>query len=378
VNHDLAEAIRNAAQRHGFAECEFAAAGDPPGIAPFAAWLARGEHGEMQWMERTAAKREDPSLVLAGVQTVITLLSDYGAPDEPRTAGSGVVARYARGRDYHKVLTARLKRLCAELSELAGGGHAFRYYVDTGPVLEKPWAERAGLGWAGKHTNLVSRDRGNWTFCAEILTTLVVPPGEPHADYCGSCSACITACPTAAIVAPYQLDARRCISYLTIELRGPIPREFRAAIGDRVYGCDDCLAACPWNRFAAAAAGNVAIDAELAPRPGQSFPDLVGLLELDEARYAERFHGTALTRAKRDGLRRNAAVALGNTGGPGAAPPLTRALNDESALLRGHAAWALGRIGDAAAQRALDARAAIERDGWVQEEIQAARAECGG
>lgn len=365
----LRETIRSRARLLGFSACGFAAAQDAPGIAPFATWLAREQHGEMHWIERTAAKREDPALVVPGVQTVIALLANYGAPEERRDSGSGVVARYARGRDYHTVLTQRLKQLCAQLHEIGGGTHAFRYYVDTGPVLEKPWAELAGLGWIGKHTNLVSRTQGNWTFCAEILTTLPLAPDPPHADLCGSCDRCMRACPTDAIIAPYQLDARRCISYLTIELRGAIPRGFRAAIGDRVYGCDDCLAACPWNRFAAAAADRAAVDPALAPRAGQSFPDLVELLELSETDYARRFHGTALTRAKRRGLRRNAAVALGNTGGARAVPPLTRALHDDEPLVRGHAAWALGRIGGATARAALDAQAAVESDGWVLEEI---------
>ncbi|MHC5019967.1 MAG: tRNA epoxyqueuosine(34) reductase QueG [Planctomycetota bacterium] len=367
---ELPARVRALARTHGFTQCGFAAADAPaPGSDAFGAWLTQGRHGDMRWMERTAAKRSDPAQVLPGARAVIALLVDYGAPAPPRAAGSGVIARYARGRDYHKVVTARLKRLCAALADIAGGAHAFRWYVDTGPVLEKPWAQRAGLGWIGKHTNLVSSRLGSWTFCAEILTTLPLPPDAPHADRCGSCRRCLPACPTQAITAPYQLDARRCISYLTIELRGPIPREFRAAIGDRVYGCDDCLAVCPWNRFAAAAAGHAAADPDLAPRPGQSFLDLTALLALTEADYAERFHGTALTRAKRSGLRRNAAVALGNTGGPAAVPPLVAALQDDDPLVRGHAAWALGRLGGDAARAALEARAAIEPDGWVREEL---------
>jgi epoxyqueuosine reductase len=280
----------------------------------------------------------------------------------------GRVARYARGRDYHKVFTRRLRDLEVRLVR-AFPGVRTRPYVDTGPVLEKLWAERAGLGWRGKHTNLVSRARGSWFLLGEILLDVDLEPDPAEADHCGTCTRCITACPTGAITAPYHLDARRCISYLTIEHRGFLPRELREAVGDRVFGCDDCLEVCPWNRFA-----RDAREVDFRPRPQATAPLLADLVALDEAGFRERFAGTALLRAKREGLARNACVALGNSGDPAAVPVLVRALGDVSPVVRGHAAWALGRFPGAASREALTAALSRERDPRAREEMERALA----
>ncbi len=311
-------------------------------------------------------------LVLVGALAPREVPMGYVTPAPPPMPTSSALeilnARYARGEDYHRVLGDRLRRFADALPALLGPGETFRS-VDTGAVLEKAWAERAGIGWTGKHTNLVSRELGSWTFLGVLLTTAALPPDPPHGDFCGACDRCMRACPTGAIVAPYQLDARLCISYLTIELRGAIPRPLRPLLGNRVFGCDDCLAVCPWNRFATEAR-----DPALAPPRGLAFPDLVSLLRLGEGEYRERFRRTALHRAKRSGLRRNAAVALGNVGGPGAVPPLAEALADPDPLVRGHAAWALGAVGGTEAKEALAARARVENDSFVADEIVAAQA----
>ncbi|MCI0341675.1 MAG: tRNA epoxyqueuosine(34) reductase QueG [Planctomycetales bacterium] len=360
-------ALRERAAALGFARCGIAAAGPAPGAGRLREWLGAGRHGEMGYMARTADDRADPRRLLPGVRSVLTLLANYWAgPEGPAPPGAGVVARYARGEDYHRVLGARLRRFTAALAEVLGATESF-LSVDTGAVLEKAWAEAAGVGWTGRHTNLVSRDLGSWTFLGVVLTTADLPPDAPQGDFCGTCDRCLRACPTGAIVAPYQLDARLCISYLTIELRGPIPRPLRPLLGNRVFGCDDCLAVCPWNRFA-----REARDPALAPPRGLAFPDLVGLLRLGEEEYRERYRATALHRARRSGLRRNAAVALGNVGGPAAAGPLAEALGDPAPLVRGHAAWALGAVGGPVARGALAERAGGEADAWVAEEIGAA------
>jgi epoxyqueuosine reductase len=251
---------------------------------------------------------------------------------------SGEIARYARFSDYHEVLGGRLKELAAFVNALGGGTRSL-WYVDTGPLLERDLAQRAGLGFIGKHTNLISRKLGNWIFLAEIITTLELEADAPEKNRCGSCVRCIEACPTAAITAPFQLDARRCISYLTIELKGSIPEELRPLIGRRIYGCDDCLAVCPWNRFARQGA-------MMRPhyRPDLAAPDLIELLSLDQAAFERRFAGTPIRRAKRRGLLRNVCVALGNIGDESALPALERAAADAEPLVAEHARWAIGRI----------------------------------
>ena len=253
--------------------------------------------------------------------------------------GAGEIARYARFDDYHDVVGGRLKALAEFVNQLGGEGTRSLWYVDTGPLLERDLAQRAGLGFIGKHTNLISRKLGNWFFLAEIITTLELEPDAPEKNHCGSCRRCLAACPTGAILAPFQLDARRCISYLTIELKGAIPVEWRAAMGHRIYGCDDCLAACPWNRFARAGA----MMAEKR-RPGLEGPDLLELLTLDGAAFQRRFAGTPILRARRRGFLRNVCVALGNMGGAEALSALQRAATDEEPLIAEHASWAIAQI----------------------------------
>jgi epoxyqueuosine reductase len=289
----------------------------------------------MAYLERNAPKRVDPLQVLAGARSIITLAASYHDP----SARSGLIARYARYRDYHDVLSERLKQLTEFVNKLGGEGARSLWYVDTGPLLERELAQRAGLGFIGKHTNLISRQLGNWIFLSEIITTLAIEPDAPEKNHCGSCTRCITACPTAAITAPFQLDARRCISYLTIELKGAIPLELRPAIGDRIFGCDDCLQACPWNRFARE--GQMM---KAHARPDLAQPDLLELLSLDEAGFKRCFAGTPMLRAKRRGLLRNVCVALGNIGDEKALPALRKAATDPEPLIAEHAVWAIERI----------------------------------
>jgi epoxyqueuosine reductase len=335
-------AIRERARALGFDACRFTSARPPDHAAEFQRWLDAGRHGEMGYLQRTARKRMDPALVLADAKTIITLAVSYNiAPTAhaPKAGATGPIARYARFSDYHVVLGERLKTLAGFIDQGSPGGGRSLWYVDTGPLLERDLAQRAGLGFIGKHASLISRQWGNWILLAEILTTLEIEPDAPERNHCGSCRRCIDACPTAAITAPFQLDARRCISYLTIELKGPIPEEFRTAIGNRIFGCDDCLAVCPWNRFAREGAlMRPHYRAELAA------PDLAELLSLDEAGFKRRFAGTPILRAKRRGFLRNVCVALGNCGDPGALPALARAAADPDPLIAEHAKWAIGKL----------------------------------
>ncbi|MEY2428521.1 MAG: epoxyqueuosine reductase [Verrucomicrobiota bacterium] len=301
----------------------------------------------MGYLARNAHKRVNPQQVLAAARSIITLAVSYdgklGRSEIPhsalRTPRSGVVARYARYADYHEVIGQRLKVLTEFVNQIAGAHTRSLWYVDTGPLLERDLAQRSGLGFIGKHTNLIGRRLGNWFFLAEIITTAELPPDEPERNRCGTCTRCIAACPTAAIKAPFQLDARRCISYLTIELKGSIPVELRAAIGNRIYGCDDCLAVCPWNRFAREGALMKSHE-----RPDIATPDLLELLSLDEAGFKRRFAGTPILRAKRRGLLRNVCVALGNIGDPSALPALRKAKGDSDGLIAEHAVWAIDQI----------------------------------
>jgi epoxyqueuosine reductase len=338
-------AIQQRALELGFDDCRFTTARSPEHADSFQDWLQAGRHGEMAWLARNAEKRVDPDKVLAGAKTIITLATSYstshntGTDGRTMPAGTGVVARYARYADYHDVLGRALKELTGDILRLGGAGTAALWYVDTGPLLERDLAQRAGVGFTGKHTNLISRRLGNWVFLSEIITTLELAPDAPEKNRCGSCTRCITACPTNAITAPFELDARRCISYLTIELKGAIPVELRPAIGNRIYGCDDCLAACPWNRFAQE--GKLM---QAQGRPDLQTPDLLELLRLDEAGFKARFAGTPILRTKRRGLLRNVCVALGNTAGAEALPHLARAAADPEPLIAEHARWAEERI----------------------------------
>ena len=335
-------AIQQRALELGFDDCRFTTAQPPDHTGAFQDWLQAGKQGEMAWLARNGEKRLDPRKVLAGAKTIISLAASYDTPGSDRTAptGAGVVARYARFTDYHEVLGGALKVLNDYVIQLGGGATAARWYVDTGPLLERDLAGRAGLGFTGKHTNLISRRLGNWLFLSEIITTLELEPDPPERNHCGTCTRCLTACPTQAITAPFQLYARRCISYLTIELKGAIPVELRPAIGNRIYGCDDCLAVCPWNRFARE--GKLM---QAHVRPDLQAPDLIELLQLDEAGFKARFAHTPLLRTKRRGLLRNVCVALGNTANAVALPALAKAARDPEPLIAEHAQWAMERIG---------------------------------
>jgi epoxyqueuosine reductase len=348
-------AIRQRALELGFDDCRFTTAAAPDSAESFQKWIARKQHGEMAWLERNAPKRIDPQRVLNGARSVICLAASYVtkrpltpplSPSDGERGGvrgfqrpTGVVARYARFDDYHDVLGERLKTLVNFIDTVADRKIRSLWYVDTGPVLERDFAQRAGLGFVGKHTNLISHRLGNWIFLAEILTTLELEPDAPERNHCGKCIRCIAACPTNAITAPFELDARKCISCLTIELKGAIPVEMRPAIGNRIYGCDDCLAACPWNRFARE--GSL-----MNPHARKDLeqPDLIELLQLDEAGFKSRFAGTPMLRTKRRGLLRNVCVALGNVGDNHALPHLQKAAADLEPLIGEHARWAMGQI----------------------------------
>jgi epoxyqueuosine reductase len=341
----MKERIREQARELGFDDCRFTTAQPPESAPALQAWIQAGKHGTMAYLERNAAKRCNPNQVLPNAQSIITLASSYlppsPAPLTDAAANSepkGVVARYARYADYHEILGQALAHLVSFMDGLRPGERSL-WYVDTGPLLERDFAQRSGLGFIGKHTNVISRKLGNWIFLSEIITTLPLPPDAPEINRCGSCTRCIAACPTQAILEPFQLDARRCISYLTIELKGSIPLEFREAMGNRIYGCDDCLAACPWNRFAQA--GRAMTEHF---RADLTTPHLLTLLELDDAGFKRKFSGTPMLRTKRRGLLRNVCVALGNVGDASALPGLERAATDPEPLIAEHAAWAISSI----------------------------------
>ena len=372
------EELRQRLHALGFDEVRFArVAGAAPGAEALRSWLAEGLHADLAWMERTAEKRAQPGLVLPGAQSVILLGVNYWR-DEKRKAGGPVWARYALHDDYHDTLKAGLVAAGKAIEEVFGvGGADYRYYVDTGPVLERGWAARAGLGFIGKNTMLISRRFGNWLLLASILTRLELAPDAPLGKksekekpvglLCGKCTRCMDACPTGALPRPGVLDARRCISYQTIENRGIIPRELRPGIGPRIYGCDICLEVCPWNRFARTARSVLlAARGEIAELP------LRELLELTPARFAEVFRGTAIKRVKLAGLLRNACVAAGNSGDTGLLEPLARLAGHALPVVRAHAVWAVFRLaGPASGKEILAAARAAETDAVVREEYEA-------
>jgi epoxyqueuosine reductase len=336
----------------GFATIGFAPAADDPLRAKrLREWLAAGHHGEMDWMETRAEVRQGPQSMWPEAQSVIALGMSYAPDGDPLAlAGEPERARisvYAQGRDYHDVVKKALKALARWLvaeADCMGIAAALKVFVDTAPVMEKPLGQAAGIGWQGKHTNLVSREHGSWLFLGAIYTTVPFAPDTPHVEHCGSCKACQTACPTDAFPAAYRLDARRCISYLTIEHKGPIPHEFREAIGNRIYGCDDCLAVCPWNKFASAAARHLAF----APREELAAPLLAELLALDDMGFRELFPGSPIKRIGRDRFVRNCLIAAGNSGLPELVPQVQALLSDEDPVVAEAAGWALDRLTAAA------------------------------
>jgi epoxyqueuosine reductase len=331
-----------------------------------AAYLAEGCHGDMAWLAESAERRAAPQNLWAAAKSVIVLGLNYGPHEDPLAAlkrsDRGAISVYAQGRDYHSVIKGRLKQLARTIA--AEYQTEVKLFADTAPVMEKPIAARAGVGWQGKHTNLVSREHGSWLFLGEIFTALELPPDAPEANSCGSCRRCLEICPTGAIPAPYRLDSRRCISYLTIEHKGHIPRELRAPIGNRIYGCDDCLAVCPWNKFA-----HRATELALRPRAELTAPRLVDLAALDDQAFREVFAGTAIKRVGRDRFVRNVLIALGNTGERAVVPVVERRLADSSPLVRAMAVWALSRVADRATFAALKQRyLATETDAAVRVE----------
>jgi epoxyqueuosine reductase len=343
---------------------------DPAAIADaakhFRAFLEAGAHGDMDWLAAHPERRMDPRVLWAGVRSVIMLGVNYGPDENPllileqRTRGA--ISVYARGDDYHDLIKKRLKALARWLIATMGG--EVKVFVDTAAVMEKPLAQAAGLGWQGKHTNLVSREFGSWLFLGAIFTTLDLPRDEPEADHCGSCQACLDICPTAAFPEPYRLDARRCISYLTIENKGPIPHEFRKAIGNRIYGCDDCLAVCPWNKFA-----QQGRETKLAARDELRAPSLADLAELDDAAFRVRFAKSPVKRIGRDRFVRNVLIAIGNSNDKGLAAAAERLTDDENPMVRGAAVWALSQL---IGREEFEGRAA---EAWNSEPDETVRAE---
>ena len=346
----LSGKLKEEAARLGFAACGIAPARlEGPGAERFEAWLDEGMHGDMAWMEERAAQRRSPQGLWPEAKSVIALGMSYAPAadplalaDEPERAR---ISCYAQGSDYHDVVKKALKALARWLiAEAEREGLAdvqVKVFTDTAPVLEKPLGERAGLGWQGKHSNMVSRTHGSWLFLGEIYTTLDLPTDAPGEDRCGSCSACQSACPTGAFPKPYVVDARRCISYLTIEHKGPVPEEFREALGNRIYGCDDCLAVCPWNKFAQAAQANRAF----LPRAELAAPRLAELLALDDAGFRKLFSGSPIKRIGRNRFVRNCLYAAGNSGDAGLIGPVRALLDDPDPVVAEAALWAAARLG---------------------------------
>jgi epoxyqueuosine reductase len=369
---DLRQRLEARARDLGFDLCRVAAPDAIP-LAPerLASWLAEGAQGDMDWMAETQARRADPRVLWPDVRSVILLAMNYGPEEDPLAAltdpRAANISVYARHRDYHDVMKGRLKQLASWLLAETGGGDV-KVFVDTAPVMEKPLAQAAGLGWQGRHTNLVSRSHGSWLFLGSIFTTLDLPRDAPEVDHCGSCHACLDACPTQAFPAPYRLDARRCISYLTIEHKGHIAPEFRAPIGNRIYGCDDCLAACPWNKFVQAAR-----EAKLQARDDLRAPRLADLVRLDEAGFRALFSGSPVKRVGHVRFLRNVLIAIGNSGDTDLTDAVRAHLDHASPLVRAMAVWALSRLVDRVTLRDAAARwQDAEPDAAVRDEWQRA------
>jgi epoxyqueuosine reductase len=362
----LRDALTQQALTLGF-DC--AGVTDPEAIAEaakyFRDFLDAGSHGDMDWLAANPERRADPRVLWADVGSVIMLGVNYGPDEDPLAVleqrTSGAISVYARGDDYHDLIKKRLKTLARWLVATAGG--EVKVFVDTAAVMEKPLAQAAGLGWQGKHTNLVSREFGSWLFLGVIFTTLKLPRDNADIDHCGSCQACLDICPTSAFPAPYKLDARRCISYLTIESKGPIPREFRKAIGNRIYGCDDCLAVCPWNKFA-----QQGRETKLAARDELRAPSLADLARLDDAAFRARFAKSPVKRIGRDRFVRNVLIAIGNSNDEVLADEAERLLGDASPLVRGAAVWALSQL---LGREEFEARAADTMSAETDETVRA-------
>lgn len=354
-NLALEAAIKAEAIRLGFAAARVALVSEAEHVREYRAWLAAGRHGEMAYMAKQPERRENPAhLLRSAVSAVIVAMTQPPGPPGP-------ISRYARSEDYHEAMWGRLNALLHYVRQHVPGANG-RGYVDSAPILERDLAAAAGLGWIGKNTCLITPRVGSFYFIGELLLDIPLQPDPPIGHHCGSCHRCLDACPTGAFIGPYELDARRCISYLTIELKGPIPRELRPLMGTMIFGCDICQDVCPHNKWDQPAS-------PLALRPDLKDPDLVELLSLDEIEFRARFKGTPVLRAKRRGLLRNVCVALGNHGDPASVPALERALHDAELLIRGHAAWALGRLG---ATDAVRAALSSEIDESVREEMEAA------
>ena len=364
---NLVNALKERAAAEGFGAC-----GIVPGVlAPVAGarlhdWLAEGRHGDMLWMESRATERASPDALWPEVKSVIMLGMSYAPVDDPMALAEhpdrARISVYARGRDYHDVVKGALKRLAGWLAHEAGVG--VKVFVDTAPVMEKALAEAAGIGWQGKHSNVVSKDHGSWLFLGAIYTTADLQPDAPGEDRCGSCRACQDVCPTDAFPAPYRVDARRCISYLTIEHKGPIPHEFRAAIGNHIYGCDDCLSVCPWNKFAESAAANKAF----LPRAELVAPSIADLLTLDDAAFRTLFAGSPIKRTGRDRFVRNVLIAAGNSANTDLVLPVIALLDDPAPVVRGAAVWALAHLDQTQFEKERVVRQAVEDDEEVSQE----------
>ena len=339
---DVRPFIRERAAELGFDACRFASAAEPWNAGErLAHFVEAGRHGDMGWMETTLERRAHPTAMWDEARTAIVLGLNYGPGTDPlpemADASAGYISVYARGDDYHEVIKGRLKTLAGQVAARTGG--EVKVFVDTAPLMEKPLAQRAGLGWQGKHTNLLSRDHGNWLFLGVILIAADLEPDPPEGEHCGTCTACLDVCPTKAFPAPFQLDARRCLSYLTIEFAGSWPVEFRTATGSRIYGCDDCLAVCPWNKFAAASN-----EARVQAREGLVSPRLADLAALDDAAFRTLFSKSAVKRIGRDRFIRNVLYAIGNSADAGLIPVAERLLDDPDAVVRDAAEWAIERL----------------------------------
>jgi len=364
--------VRSEAEKLGFDLCRITVpTAIPQAPARLADFLAADFHGTMDWMAETQARRADPKVLWDQVRSIVVFGLNYGPDEDPRgilgKPDKAAISVYARNRDYHDVIKGRLKEIATRFA--ARAEEDVKVFVDTAPVMEKPLAEAAGLGWQGKHTNLVSRSHGSWLFLGSLFTTADLIADAPEIDHCGSCRACLDACPTAAFPSPYKLDARRCISYLTIEHKGPIAHEFRPLIGNRIYGCDDCLAACPWNKFASSAS-----EMKLIAREDLKEPSIVFLLTLDDPTFRTFFSGSPVKRIGRDRFVRNVLIAAGNSGDPNFVGQCRILAADPSPVVRGMAVWALSRLLSSGDFLEFAAKAAQEADPEVISEWQAAGA----